>query len=1068
MKNIARADIKPAFAERNVPVALATDENYLPYLKVAINSAIASSPGSNLDIIVLCAGIPEDAVRTFVAGYARVGNASVRFVDISDELETSGLSDYKQTARLPLSACYRLLLPRVLAAYGKVVYLDVDVAVCRDLGELYATDVGDNYFAAAKDVVYNTKPEYVSWAADWGFTEWDGYVNTGVLVMNLERFRREPVFDRLLPVVLEASKWLCDQDALNFVCKGAIAPLDPRWNVQLGDYCLPKQIALTGEEMWIAHYTGGEKPWEHPSRRYSHHWWLRVGKLDISCLWMEAWGDAHVHPVAEKPKVSVVVPVYNTAKYLPEALASVLMQKDFPEIEVICIDDGSTDDSAAILDFWAKRDSRLRVVHQTNQGPGVARNAGLDVAEGEYIFFLDPDDRLFSGAALRLAYGQAKSDDLDILIADATNLSESGRAIQRNVYIVPNLIPEARVFSPEDLGVNIYIVTTMGPSAKLLRRKFIQEKELRFPPLRRSEDFPMVQLAMSLARRIGVLLRPLMEHRIGVATSLESTKDETPLIFAEAEEIFRKSLADRGLLGRFGKAGNAAHLLNLAYNLRKVCRFSSFKAIAGYCAEEFPKLGLKGDEVDVEAFPGSFKRIESIAAVARDTDRLAEIFADIQISKRLHAHGDSAMGALAAKDKALEQLRGRTVQLRGNLEKQREAVKVKDVALEQLRGNAKRLREAIAAKDAALEQLRGATAQLRGNLEKLREAIAAKDAALGQLRDNVEKQRMALAPKDSALEQLRGVVSQLRGNAEKQRKALTAKDAALEKLRSSAEKQREALASKDAALEQLHGAVSQLKGNAERQRKALTTKDAALEKLRGNVEKQREALAAKDTALEKLRGNVEKQRKALAAKDAALEQLRGNAKKERKTLAAKDTALGQLRGNAEKQREALAAKDAALVQLRGNAEKQRKALVVKDTALEKLRGNAEKQRKVLAAKDAALKQLRGNVEKQREALVAKDTALKQLRGVVLQLKGSVEKQREALAAKDAALEQLRNVVAQLKRNAEKQREVIVAKNESIAEQSAAITSLRRGIDGKQRLLDKYERTIGKLKGAIDL
>ena len=244
MKDIARADIKPAFAVRNVPVALATDENYLSYLKVTINSAIASSPGSNLDIIVLHAGITEDAILDFTAGYASVGNASVRFVDISDELETSGLSDYRQTARLPLSSCYRLLLPRILPAYGKIVYIDVDVAVCRDLGELYATDVGDSYFAAAKDVVYNTKPEYVSWAGKWGFAEWDGYVNAGVLVMNLERFRREPVFDRLKEIVFEAAKWNCDQDALNFVCKGAIAPLDPRWNVQLGDYCYQKCAAL--------------------------------------------------------------------------------------------------------------------------------------------------------------------------------------------------------------------------------------------------------------------------------------------------------------------------------------------------------------------------------------------------------------------------------------------------------------------------------------------------------------------------------------------------------------------------------------------------------------------------------------------------------------------------------------------------------------------------------------------------------------------------------------------------------------------------------------------------------
>lgn len=458
MKDIARADIKPAFVERNVPVALATDENYLPYLKVAINSAIARSPGSNLDIIVLHADIPEGAILDFTARYAGVGNASVRFVDISDELETSGLSDYKQTARLPLSSCYRLLLPRILPAYDKVVYIDVDVAVCRDLGELYSTDVGGCWFAAAKDVVYNTKPEYVSWAEKWGFAEWDGYVNAGVLVMNLERFRCESVLDRLKEIVFEAAKWNCDQDALNFVCKGAIAPLDPRWNMQLGDYCLEKQISLIGEEMWIAHYTARQKPWAYPARRYSHLWWRHVAELDVLRLWADVWGEAFVQPVAGVPKVSVIIPVCNSARYLPEALASVLMQKDIPEIEVICIDDGSTDDSAVILDFWGKRDSRLNIIHQKNQGPGVARNAGLEAAKGEYVFFLDADDRLSSGAALRQAYERVKADDLDVLVADGLVMGEQGVVEARKTYLRENLVPEGRVWGPEAFGAGLYLV----------------------------------------------------------------------------------------------------------------------------------------------------------------------------------------------------------------------------------------------------------------------------------------------------------------------------------------------------------------------------------------------------------------------------------------------------------------------------------------------------------------------------------------------------------------------------------------------------------------------------------
>ena len=648
MKDIARADIKPAFAVRNVPVALATDDNYLPYLKVAINSAIANSPGSNLDIIVLHAGIAEDAILDFTAGYAGVGNASVRFVDISEKLETSGLLDYKQTARLPLSACYRLLLPRVLAAYGKVVYLDVDVAVCRDLGELYATDVGDCYFAAALDVVHTTRPEYLSWAAYWGFTEWDGYVNTGVLVMNLERFRREPVLDRLKEIVFEAAKWNCAQDALNFVCKGAIAPLDPRWNVQLGDYCISKQIAMTGEEMWVAHYTGSQKPWKLPARRYSHLWWRHAAEPDVSRLWTDAWGEALVQPVAGVPKVSVIIPVYNSARYLPEALASVLMQKDIPEIEVVCIDDGSTDDSAEILEFWGKRDPRLHVIRQKNQGAGVARNVGLDVAKGEYIFFLDADDRLSSGTALRQAYEQAKADDLDVLLAAGSDMSVDGDVESRNIYLKKGLVPGERVFPPETLGVNLYLIVPMWPGAKLFRRSFLADRKLRFPALKRSEDFPMVQLALSLARRLGVVVQSLCDHRVGVATSLESTKDETPLIFAEAERLFASSLSAHGLAERFGAAAKVASVARMAYNLRQVCRFSSFAAIARHCAEALPRMAVKGDETDVASFAAAFKFVMDVVAAADYQDALVDAFADTLSARRVSAACQSRAKAMDA------------------------------------------------------------------------------------------------------------------------------------------------------------------------------------------------------------------------------------------------------------------------------------------------------------------------------------------------------------------------------------------------------------------------------------
>src|SRR5574344_179901 len=91
------------------------------------------------------------------------------------------------------------------------------------------------------------------------------------------------------------------------------------------------------------------------------------------------------------PKISVIVPVYNTEKYLAESLDSVIRQT-FKDIEIICVDDGSTDNSSNILSKYAKKDSRIKVISQKNQGVITARNNAIKQAEGDYIYTLDSDD----------------------------------------------------------------------------------------------------------------------------------------------------------------------------------------------------------------------------------------------------------------------------------------------------------------------------------------------------------------------------------------------------------------------------------------------------------------------------------------------------------------------------------------------------------------------------------------------------------------------------------------------------------------------------------------------------
>ena len=132
-----------------------------------------------------------------------------------------------------------------------------------------------------------------------------------------------------------------------------------------------------------------------------------------------------------KPCVSVIIPFYNTAEYLSESVESVLGQS-LGNIELILVDDGSSDGSGEIAEeYQRKQPEKVRVLHQKNQGPAAARNAGLDLAGGKYVHFLDSDDRLVRHA-LETLYREAESRRLDLVLFCAEVFSDDP-ALQKDV-----------------------------------------------------------------------------------------------------------------------------------------------------------------------------------------------------------------------------------------------------------------------------------------------------------------------------------------------------------------------------------------------------------------------------------------------------------------------------------------------------------------------------------------------------------------------------------------------------------------------------------------------------------
>lgn len=137
------------------------------------------------------------------------------------------------------------------------------------------------------------------------------------------------------------------------------------------------------------------------------------------------------------PLISVIIPVYNVEKYLHRCLDSVIAQT-YQNLEIICVDDGSIDDSGNICDQYAVRDARIKVIHQENQGPSAARNRGLDAADGEYIAFVDSDDYILEDMYKKML-DKLLNYNVDLCVCQWQYEFSDGRQVVKRKNIDPTI-----------------------------------------------------------------------------------------------------------------------------------------------------------------------------------------------------------------------------------------------------------------------------------------------------------------------------------------------------------------------------------------------------------------------------------------------------------------------------------------------------------------------------------------------------------------------------------------------------------------------------------------------------
>lgn len=236
-------------------------------------------------------------------------------------------------------------------------------------------------------------------------------------------------------------------------------------------------------------------------------------------------------------KISVIVPVYNVEEYLEECLDSIINQT-LEDIEIICVNDGSTDNSLKILEKYSQKDERIKIISQENQGLGATRNVGMEHAIGEYISFIDSDDYI-SKDAFKSLYDNAITNNSDIVLFSITHFFEDGTSyVTKNKieYTLKNQDFSQYIFN--DIDVKNHILEYPWNSvSKLYKNEFLKKENIKFPINIAYEDVLFHVKVILKAKSISLVPKHYYKYRRSNISSIMHDTSKTMDIFKVVNSV---------------------------------------------------------------------------------------------------------------------------------------------------------------------------------------------------------------------------------------------------------------------------------------------------------------------------------------------------------------------------------------------------------------------------------------------------------------------------------------------------------------------------------------------------
>lgn len=251
---------------REIPIFFSTDDNYIPYLDVAVRSLIANaSKEYRYRIVVLNTGLDPNNVAQVKEN--ECDGFAIDFIDISKPIETIK-SHFKDVYHFSIVTYYRLFIASLFPQYDKIVYLDCDLVVLGDISELYHVPLEEHILGAAPEQFVQNTESFRQYAKIALGVNPDRYVNAGVLVINLKEFRRNRIEEKFVDLITNYDFDLLDPDQayLNYLCQDQIYMLPNGWNKE------PMPLPCDGAKN-IVHYALYKKPWQYDDVLDGEYFW---------------------------------------------------------------------------------------------------------------------------------------------------------------------------------------------------------------------------------------------------------------------------------------------------------------------------------------------------------------------------------------------------------------------------------------------------------------------------------------------------------------------------------------------------------------------------------------------------------------------------------------------------------------------------------------------------------------------------------------------------------------------------------------------------------------------------